>query len=337
MRRSFQTASFLLIAVFLCSSAAVTRLLNATSNKGVAAGDFILNNGVMRVVLNGLAPPGQRYPCITELSVEGAVIVPPIAVGALFQMDVRSSQGNNYNPTQSGACAGDASKLAAYEENWAFLPSASTQGILMGVVPRTFESSTGQCTQGISTPFYFNWGVQLGNDVVFPKEAMLVEQTFQRTSASAPCVDSVGVEIPTVYYGCDFALYAYYLPTDSPSSWAPMNHPSTGSNYLPNWPVGTGFMLNGYGNMRCNGDISQNPNAMCAATYTAYHQSTVGGTNNGVGGCPANIVPQLSYEVCDRQVYSRLAIFAVGNVGTVSAAMIQTAANLTQSDWGNLN
>jgi hypothetical protein len=205
----------------------------------------------------------------------------------------------------------------------------------MGVVPRTFLSSTGQCTQGEATPFYFNWGVQIGDGTTFPPEAMIVEQTFQRTSASAPCVDAVGVEVPTVYYGCQFAQYAYYLPADSPSGWAPMKHPSTGSNYVPDWPVGNGFLVNGYGNMRCNGDIASNPNAACAATYTSLHLSTVGGVNNGAGGCPANIVPQVFSQVCDQAVYSRLAIFAVGNVGTITAAMAQTAARLQPSDWGN--
>ncbi len=327
----------LAVCLVLLATTASALKKNATSNKHLAAtaGAFTLSNGVLTVELNGIAPPGQRYPCITKVAVDGVVIVPPIAVGALFQMDVRSSQGNNYNPTQSGACAGAASQLAAYEQSWSFLkPSAN--GLLMGVVPRTFESSTGQCTQGMSTPFYFNWGVQLGDDASFPKEAMIVEQTFQRTSSAAPCVDSVGVEIPTVYYGCDFAQYAYYLPTDNPSNWVPMNHPSTGSNYLPNWPVGSGFMLNGFGQMRCNGNIQSNAQAMCGATYTAYHQSTVGGVNNGVGGCPANIVPQTSYEVCDQNVYSRLAIFAVGNAGTISTAMEQTAAKLNVGDWGNL-
>ena len=299
-------------------------------------GTFVLSNGVIRVELNGIAPPGQRYPCITSLSVQGEVIVPPIAVGALFQMDVRSSQGDNYNPTQSGACAGDASELAAWEEKWSFL-SPGDNGLLMGVIPRTFESSTGQCTNGIPTPFYFNWGVQLGDDVTFPKEAMLIEQSFQRTSASAPSVDSLGVEIPTVYYGCDFAQFAYYLPVDNPGAWAPMNHPNTGSNNMANWPVGDYFMLKGYGNMRCSGNATHSPQTvLCAATYTAFHNSTVGALNNGAGGCPANLVPSTLYEISDQGVYGRLAIFAVGNMGTVSTALIQTSQKLSRADWGNL-
>jgi len=298
-------------------------------------GQFVLDNGVMQVVLNGIAPPGQRYPCITQLSVGGSVIVPPIAVGALFQMDVRSSAGDNYNPTQSGACYGAASQLVAYNQNWKFLGNGTLPGLLLGVIPRTFESSTGACTNGDATPFYFNWGVQLGDGYAFPKQAMLVEQTFQRTSASAPCVDSLGVEIPTVYYSCDFAKYAYYLPSDNPAAWAPLNHPSTGSNYIPSWPMGVGFLVEGYGNIRCN-DNAGNPNAACAGTYTSLHKSTVGGVNNGAGGCPANLVPQTLYSVCDQGTYGRLAIFAVGNPGTLKTAMSQTAAKLSPSDWGNL-
>lgn len=297
-------------------------------------GGQILNNGVIQVEVNGVAPPGYRYPCITRVWVEGALIVPPIAVGALFQMDVRSDQGDNYNPTQSGACSGAPSQLAAWQDGWAFLgPQGNPNGLLMGVVPRTFESSTGQCTAGVAAPYYFNWGMQLGDDVNFPKEAMLIEQTFQKTSAAAPNILSVGVEIPTVYYGCDFALFAYYLPYDSPTDWQPLNHPLTGANYVPNWPVGNGFLAPGYGNMRCNGNTAA---AMCAATYTAIHNSTCGGTNNGAEGCPANLVPDARYEITDQGVYGRLAIFAVGNMGTVSAALSQTAAKFSASAWGNL-
>lgn len=322
-----------LLLVLTCWLLCVAQCLNTTLS---VQRTFLLQNAILSVELNGVAPPGQAYPCITQLSIEGVVIVPRIAVGALFQMDVRSSAGDNYNPTQSGACAGDASALVAVQQPWSFIgPTISSSlGMMMGVIPRTFLSSTGACTQGTPTPYYFNFGVQLGDGKLFPQQAMLVEQTFQRTRADAAFVDSLGVEIPTVYYGCNFALYAYYLPTDQLSGgWRPMLHPATKSNYVPGWPVGVGFMVKSYGNMRCNGNQSS---SLCAATYTARFNSTAGGMNNAGGGCPANLVPSNLYFIQDQKVYGRLAIFAVGNMGTVSAAMMETASRLKPTDWGNL-
>lgn len=298
-------------------------------------GAVTLSNGVIQVELNGVAPPGYRYPCITQLWVDGQLIVPAIAVGALFQMDVRSPAGDDYNPTQSGACAGNPSILKAWEMNWAFLPGGTANyGVLMGVVPRTFESSTGACTSGQSSPYYFNWGIQLGDDALFPKEAMLVEQTFQKLLSTAPNIISIGVEVPTVYYSCSFAQYAFYFPTPDVTQWAPLNHPSTGSNYVPDWPSGNGFMVQGFGNARCNGNDATT--SVCGATYHPAHNSTAGGVNNGAGGCPANLVPADSYLITDMGTYGRLVIFAVGNQGTISTALSQTAALISASDWGNI-
>lgn len=318
---------FLSVLVLLFCGGALSPLAASASD----VGSMTFQNGVISVEVNGIAPPGQRYPCITSLSVEGLVIVPPIAVGALFQMDIRSAEGDNYNPTQSGACAGAASVLDAYLSPWGMIGS-NHNGILMGVTPRTFESSTGGCTNGIAAPYYFNFGIQLGDDVSFPKEAMIVEQQFWKTSADAPDIVSVGIEVPTVYYDCRFALYAFYLPINDPTHWEPLRHPSTGENYLPDWPVGDGFMVNGWGNMRCNGNTTT---ALCAATYSGAILSTAGGTNNGAGGCPANLVPSADYTISDSNPHTRLAIFAVGTQGTVSAAMEQTAAKVSNA-WGDL-
>jgi hypothetical protein len=40
---------------------------------GQFPGQYTLHNSIMSVVLNGNAPPGQNYPCITQLSVNGQV------------------------------------------------------------------------------------------------------------------------------------------------------------------------------------------------------------------------------------------------------------------------
>ncbi len=299
---------------------------------GETTGAFNLNNGVMSVQLNGDAPPGGPYPCITSLWVDGSLIVPPTAVGALFQMDIRSQAGNNYNPTQSGACAGAASVLSAYEYPWEYI-GGNANGILMGVTPQLFEDASGGCTNPGLAPFYFNWGVQIGDDVTFPKEAMIIVQQFWPTSASAPPIVSNLNELPTVYFGCDFAQYAFYAPTQDVTNWQPLNHPATGSNYVPGWPNGVEAIENAYGNMRCNG---ANPaTAVCGALYSGRFLSTAGGAYNGAPFfvCNTNLVPAASYLITNTT--DRLTLFAVGNQGTISAAFAQTIP-LIESSWGNI-
>ena len=296
-----------------------------------AASAFMLSNGVMKVELNGVAPPGNSYPCITRLWVLGDLIVPNIAVGALFQMDIRGTAGNNMNPTQSGACSGAPSVLDAYQYPWGYV-GASKNGILMGVTPRTFLSDTGACTDGILAPYYFNWGVQLGDGATFPTEAMIIVQQFVIQAGAPPIVSNLN-ELPTVYYGCDFSLYAYYLPTASPGNWQPLNHPATGSNYVPGWPTnGQEAVVNAYGHMRCNSNDFAT--ATCGATYSGGFMSTAGGANGGTaGGCNANLVPLASFLITNG-TRTRVSIFAVGNPGTVTAAIEQTAAQL--GSWGDI-
>eukprot|EP01084_Bolivina_argentea_P180938 312553_1 len=292
-------------------------------------GPITLSNDILSIQLNGKAPPGQYYPCITSVSVQGKEIVTPIAVGALFQMDIRSPNGDNYNPTQSGACSGDHSILKAWQYNYSYV-SNKGNGVLMGVIPRTFLSSTGQCTQGESTPYYFNWGIELGNNTkTFPSQSMIIVQTFQKTNVSAPNIIKLGCELPTVYYSCDFAKYAYYMPKND-GEWIPMINPETGSNFIANWTKGV--MLDGYGNMRCDGsDISS---SLCAATYSNMSGMTVAGSYNGNGGCPANMVPSSSQLISDMNVHGRTAIFAVGNQATVTTAILQTSKLI--KEWGDM-
>jgi hypothetical protein len=182
------------------------------------------------------------------------VIVPPIAVGALFQMDIRSAMGDDYNPTQSGACYGQASQFAAWMYNWTqYSPIAN--GVLMGVIPRTFFSSGGQCTNGESTPYYFNWGIQLGSGSDFPQQAMIIVQMFQKTSPTAQDILYIGCELPTIYYDCSFTAHAYYMPNND-FVFQP----------LTSWESTGHAKAIGYGNMFCNADGS-----LCAGTYTGTY------------------------------------------------------------------
>lgn len=294
--------------------------------EAASLGRVVTENGVISVVSNDIAPPGGQYPCITSLSVNGLEIVPPIAVGALFQMDVRSFQGDFYNPTQSGACLGLPSKLVSYQQPWGFVTGAGDNGLLLTVQPRPFLNATGACTNEDLTPYLFNWGIQLGDGLSFPKEAMIVYQTAQRTDPNAAEIDLRASELPTVYYDCDFAKYAFYMPRND-SIWVPWN----GTNYVPDWTgAGEGQML-GFGNMRCNGPDPRS--ALCAASYTGLEPMLMGGVNNLAGGCPANVVSNRPGFFNDTLLHTRVTLFVVGDLDTINNAIHDTSQAF--SGWGD--
>lgn len=161
-----------------------------------------------------------------------------------------------------------------------------------------------------------------------PPEAMVIVQTFQRMSSSAPEVVYAGSELPTVYYDCAFATYAFYMPAND-FKWSPW--PGAFGNHVPSWEGKSVPMATGWGNMRCDGPDPTT--ALCAATYSGVGAMHVGGSYNGAGGCPANMVSARSGAVTDAAVHSRIVVFAVGTGPTVSAAMSQTAALV--SSWGD--
>ncbi len=57
--------------------------------------------------------------------------------------------------------------------------------------------------------------------------------------------------------------------------------------------------------------------------------------NNGVGGCPFNMVSTQPGAISDMNVHSRTVAFAVGDIATVQTALLQTAA-LIGSYWGDI-
>ena len=98
--------------------------------------------------------------------------------------------------------------------NWSEFSPLKT-GVLMGIQPRTFLSSTGQCTNGELTPYYMNWGIQLGSGSDFPEQAMVIVQTFKKTDPSAPNILYGASELPAIYFGNGFAQSAWYMPNQS--------------------------------------------------------------------------------------------------------------------------
>lgn len=300
---------------------------------------FVKSNEIITVELNGYAPPYiDPYPCITSVTIQNNYqIVPPIAVGALFQMTTRSYQGDKYNPTQSGACLGSGSQLNFIRDNYNALDDQIPgNGILLGVQPRTFLSYEFECTNGELSPYLFTFGITLGDGIIFPKVVTLLKQSFQKLSENVQEIVYRGSELPTVYFTCEFAKYAFYINQridpleDATIVWLPWG---TETNQVQEWPpLGPGSML-GYGNMRCNGPDPQI--ALCAVLYYGGTDlMELGGNNQKSGGCAMNLVNHKLGFINDTLVYSRSVLFVVGNADTVTAAIKQTIP-IVDNQWGN--
>jgi hypothetical protein len=136
------------------------------------------SNGLLEVEVGELTTFGgsNQYPSITNVYVGGELIMPPSLDGALFQMTSRSSEGNSYNPTQAGDCLGNPSILSGYETDWIPFYNGWLPGLLLGVTPRLFTGSYDYpvCTEGPLSPYYFNFGISLGDGTNVPLEVILL-------------------------------------------------------------------------------------------------------------------------------------------------------------------
>jgi len=266
--------------------------------------------------------------------VDGQLIMPPCCDGALFQMTSRSSEGNNYNPTQAGDCEGNPSVLDAYSLSWVpangFLP-----GILLGVTPRLFTGSYyPTCTTGPLSPYYFNFGVSMGGGSPIPLEVIILCMTIQKTSPYSPNLLGVGSEMPSIYYDGNTRPYAYFL-LQNDYNWVEATY--AGDNYVLNWPnMGTNSTT-GYGVMVCSQDNATfNPSSVCAAMYYGYPTSVTVSfrpvpdynlvLNTMVGSNNPNWVMNTT------DIYSMYTLNVHGNVDTINAAIQQT---LPYIGWGN--
>ena len=147
---------------------------------------FVKDNGVIRVHLNEF-----NYPMITSLFIGGQLVMPHDNSGADFQMTARSFAGNAYNPTQGGDCVGNPSILTGVLPNWTGIGGISPNfGILLGIDPRNYNAGPPGPCRGVGPvlPFNFNFGVTLGDGVVLPKQAMVVDMAMQREPGSQEVV-----------------------------------------------------------------------------------------------------------------------------------------------------
>lgn len=284
-----------------------------------------VSNSLIQITVGGLTTFGgdNQYPSITNVIVEGELIMPPSLDGALYQMTSRSSEGNSYNPTQAGDCQGNPSTLSGYEINWVpFSSPGWLPGLLIGVTPRLYTGSYDYpvCSEGPLSPYYFNFGIALGSGDYIPAEVVLIAMTVQKTSADAQDLLGAGSEMPSSYWDGNTRPYAYYMPGNN-YTWVQAT--VGGTNYVLSWPNMGTFQEFGYGVMVCSDAIETNPYATCASFYYIYG-STVSVSFRPITDYNLVLTTMVGtntdWTITDTNVYSMYVLNVHGNPGTINAA-----------------
>lgn len=342
----------LLLAGWAVPSAATVRTADGTFHVGGLNG-----NGVIQVEVNGKAINGVVSPMITEMKVGGLVVVPRENAGAGFQLASRGEGGNKYNPTLGGDCKGRAPDIGPnYIQNWRpldFLPAEN--GFLLGVQPYLYQGDQTSmpgvdpgCTGGVEqqaepAPYFFHWGVLLGDGGRVPREAMLLAMAVQKLHAGAPDLNKYLTEAPAMFVSPAFA-YAY-TAVGGPAlmQFTPLNYPVLGANQVTAWPVDAPAEAGNVSTvMLCTAEMAANP--LCVAIYSGFGVKAGVGRRAGSMGQPDLVYMGLTGSaacqgvtdlgchaikdgfnwILDENVHTITRIVAVGTPTTIKAAIAQT-------------
>lgn len=368
--RSSRTSAHLRAWLFLLSAVGVA----AQATERTPDGAFLVGgrngNGVIQVEVNGRAINGVISPMITEMRIGGSLIVVPREnAGAGFQFATRSEGGNKYNPTLGGDCKGRAPDIGPnHIQNWGpldFLPPQN--GVLLGVQPYLYQGDqtalpgddpgcTGTVEQRAEpAPYFFHFGVLLGDGNRMPREAMLLAMATQKLSPSAPDINKYLTEVPAMFLDNRFA-YAY-TASGSPDfmQFSPLRLSPLGTNHVMSWPQNTQREVGSASTvMLCTADIASNP--LCVAIYSGFGVKAAVSRRPGSAGLPdllymgltgsaacqivtdvaCNLVKDRFTWILDDAIHVISRIVAVGTPGTIRSAIAQTlrAFQITSNrDW----
>lgn len=328
-----------------------------------------LGNGVMQVEVNGKAINGVTSPMITEMRIGNTVVVPRENAGAGFQFATRSEGGNKYNPTLGGDCKGRAPDIGPnYIQQWGpldFLPPH--HGVLLGVQPYLYQGDQTAlagddpgCTgpveqQAQAAPYFFHWGVLLGDGGRVPREAMLLAMATQKLHPQAPDINKYLTEAPAMFV--DRAFSYAYTASGAPDvmQWVPLRLSPLGSNHVMSWPLGAQREVGSASTvMLCTAPIERQP--LCVAIHSGFQVKASVSRRAGSAGLPdlvymgltgaaacggvtdlsCNLVKDPFTWILDDQVHVITRIVAVGSPATVRAALVQTRAAVpitSRRDW----
>ncbi|TDR40022.1 hypothetical protein DFR29_11474 [Tahibacter aquaticus] len=309
---------------------------------GVAAAAYEKDNGIIRVRLYD-----YNTPMITGMWILGRVAVPHDNIGADFQMATRSSQGDAYNPTQGGDCAGIPSPLTGVIPDWngALIGTPAAYGILLGLDPRLYNEPPVLGCQGPGglAPYDMNFGVTLGDGVALAREGMVLDMSVRR-EASAPNLVKALSELPVAFLDIHWLRYAYYSDdanTLDGTIFLRMNANTAGgpSHDTLQWPLLTNFDREGRAIALCDRpDAVENPHLGTCMGFYAHERTRVyashrqGATQELVlmsilGDNPgAPVIDDLNWHTSRRLV-------AVGGLTAVSAVIAQAEQNFPVANW----
>ena len=172
----------------------------------------------------------------------------------------------------------------------------------------------------------------LGDGIVIPKQAMILELSVQRESGSQEVVKRLS-ELPVAYVRTDRLRYAFYSPDNI--TYYPLTY--NGTNDTLNWPLDVSsdttakvIMLNsasdpnsGYG-MAFYSNFPTNVGASHRLSVIHLTAMSMEGSTD-----VTHIIPTTDFNW-----YTVKRIVAVGNLPTIKTAIDQTRTKLG-SNWGN--
>lgn len=303
-----------------------------------------LDNGVIRLVMNDLAP------IVTQMWVAGLPAVPHDNIGADLQMSARSSKGDGYNPTQGGDCRGTPSILRAVEPwNGVDPTRPATYGVLLDIAPRNYNepSYPGCLGVGDILPYDMRFAVTLGDGRSMPKELMLLDMSIrkQQGSTAEDIVKNLS-ELPVIYFDNTIFRYAYYSIDSNPADgqdFQPFRiSTSSGSTHdTQKWPVLTNYVVDGLARvlMLCTRDdaVAHPKEGVCVALYSHEGSQMQASRRDGaihsltalaaIGG---NAEQPL---ITDFDFHTERRLLVVGNPDTVASGIAWAEAWLKPEGW----
>lgn len=315
-----------------------------------AAMPYEKDNGIIRIRLNeNVAPSNTNSPMITGMWILGRNVVPHDNVGADFQMSTRSIQGNGYNPTQGGDCAGYTSLLSGVIPDWngAQIGTPPSHGILLGIDPRLYNEPTtpGSCLGAAPiAPYDMVFGVTLGDGVAMPREAMVVDMSIRKDAASAPDLVKALSELPVAFVDVNFLRYAYYSDDATPlngSQFVRFNV-STASGLTHDiklWPWTDNFERTGHAIALCDRpDAVENPTQGTCMTFYSHERTRVYASHRQGALSELALMSVLGDNAAapiigDTGWHTARRLVAVGHLGGASAVITHAEQHFPATSW----
>jgi hypothetical protein len=327
------------------SIATVTPLAPRTGGALSAQLGKVLDNGVIRLVMNDLAP------IVTQMWVAGLPAVPHDNIGADLQMSARSSKGDGYNPTQGGDCRGTPSVLRAIEPWNGVDPTVpAAYGTLLDIAPRNYNepSYPGCLGVGDILPYDMRFAVTLGDGRHMPKELMLLDMSIRKQQGSTAEDIVKGLsELPVIYFDNTIFRYAYYSVDSDPldgQDFQPFRvatSSGTTTNDTQQWPVLTNYPVDGLARvlMLCTRDdaTTRPQDGLCVAIYSHEGSQMQASRRNGAIHSLTALAAIGGNEdqplITDFDFHTQRRLVVVGNPDTVASGIAWAETWLKPDGW----